>query len=106
MAFLLLAAPAAAPAPGTATVNPLMSILIWLVPFGLLMWLMIFRPQRKQQEAHRRMIAALKKGDRVVTAGGMVGEVTDIGEDEIRLRIADKVEARFLKSAISRVLKG
>jgi preprotein translocase subunit YajC len=51
------------------------------------------------------MLAALKKGDKVVTEGGMIGEVTEIDEDEIRIRIADKVEARFVRSAISRVIK-
>ncbi len=99
----------AAPAPGTATgtaANPLLATLIWLIPFVLLMWFMVFRPQRKQQEAHRRMVAALKKGDRIVTIGGMIGEIVEISEDETRVRIADKVEVKFLKSAISRVLKG
>jgi len=79
-----------------------------LLPFVLLfvfMWFLLIRPQKKQQEAHRQMVAALKKGDRVVTAGGIIGEVMEITEDEVRVRIADKVESKFIKSSISRVLK-
>ena len=90
----------------TAQSAPLWTSLIWLVVLFGFMWLFLIRPQKKQQEAHRRMLAALKKGDRVVTAGGIIGEVIDIDEDEVRLRIADKVEARFVKNAVSRILKG
>ncbi|MGE5597868.1 MAG: preprotein translocase subunit YajC [Bacteroidota bacterium] len=107
--MLMFLTGAAQPAQGaqvpTASAQ-LVSMLVMLVPFFLLMWLLIIRPQKKQQEAHRRMIAALKKGDRVVTAGGLVGEITDIDEDEVRVRIADKVEARFVKSSVTRVIKG
>lgn len=85
---------------------PIWTSLIWFAVLFGFMWLFLIRPQKKQQEAHRRMLAALKKGDRVVTAGGIIGEVIDIDEDEVRLRIADKVEARFVKNAVSRVLKG
>ncbi|NLG83696.1 MAG: preprotein translocase subunit YajC [Firmicutes bacterium] len=84
----------------------LWTTIIWFVLIFGFMWLFLIRPQKKQQEAHRRMLAALKKGDKVVTAGGLIGEITEIEEDEIRLRIAEKVEARFIKNAISRVLKG
>ena len=94
---------------GNSTTSPLGALIGTLFPFILLfaiMWLLIIRPQKKQQEAHRRMVAELKKGDRVVTAGGIIGEVTSIDGDEVRLRIADKVETRIIKSAVSRLLKG
>ena len=99
---------AAAPTGQTPGGSPGAGLLVQLLPFALLfgfMWLVLIRPQKKQQETHRRMLAALKKGDRVVTAGGMVGEVTEVDEDEVRVRIADKTEAKFVKSSISRVLK-
>lgn len=91
-------APAATPAAGGSL------FLFMIIPLAL-MWFMASRSQKKQQEAHRRMIESLKKGDKVVTAGGIIGEITGIDEDEFRLRVADKVEARFVKSAITRVLK-
>lgn len=106
MSWLLAAAPAANPAPNAAPqAGGWGFMLIMILPFAL-MWFMMNRSQKKQQEAHRRMIAALKKGDRVVTTGGIIGEVVSADEDEIRLRIADKVETRFVKSAIARVIKG
>jgi preprotein translocase subunit YajC len=49
------------------------------------------------------MLNALKKGDKVITAGGIHGEITEISDDEIRLRIADKVEIRLAKGSVSRV---
>ncbi len=103
--WLLAAAPSAQnPAATPGASSWFQMLLPFILLFGF-MWLVLIRPQKKQQEAHRRMLAALKKGDRVVTAGGMVGEVTEVDEDEVRVRIADKTEAKFIKSAISRVLK-
>ncbi len=96
---------AATTPPAPQSGNLIVTLLPFIVIFGF-MWLMIIRPQKKQQEAHRQMLAALKKGDRVVTAGGLVGEIVEIGEDEIRIRIAEKVEAKFIRSAITRVIKG
>ena len=91
-------------APASSSGNLLSMLLPFILLFAL-MWFMMIRPQKKQRETHRRMLADLKKGDRVVTTGGMVGEVTDISEDEIKVRIADKVEAKFVKSAVTRVIK-
>ncbi|MGE5551693.1 MAG: preprotein translocase subunit YajC [Bacteroidota bacterium] len=107
MLFWFLAAPAQSTANAAApqSANLFVSLFPFILLFGF-MWLLIIRPQKKQQEAHRRMLAALKKGDRVVTAGGLVGEVTEIDDDELRVRIADKVEARFVKNAVTRVIKG
>ena len=84
----------------------LWSMIIWFALIFGFMWLFLIRPQKKQQEAHRRMLADLKKGDKVVTVGGLIGEITEIDDDEIRLRIAEKVETRVVKNAVSRVLKG
>ena len=90
--------------PASSSSNLLSMLLPFILLFAL-MWFMMIRPQKKQRETHRRMLADLKKGDRVVTTGGMVGEVTDISEDEVKVRIADKVEAKFVKSAVTRVIK-
>lgn len=104
--WLLAGATQAKPSAQAAQSAQLWTTIIWFAILFGFMWLFLIRPQKKQQEAHRRMLAALKKGDRVVTAGGLIGEITEIDEDEIRLRIADKVEARLVKNAVSRVLKG
>ncbi|MGE5528596.1 MAG: preprotein translocase subunit YajC [Patescibacteria group bacterium] len=106
--IFLATAPAQPGTPGAQAAGTggfIISLLPFVVLFGI-MWLLLIRPQKKQQEAHRRMLSELKKGDRVLTAGGLIGEITEIDEDEVKLRIADKVEARFIKSAVNRVLKG
>ena len=104
--WLLFLTGAAQTAPAGQAAPNALGMFFWLVPMFLLMWFLLIRPQKKQQEAHRRLLADLKKGDRVVTAGGIVGEITAIDDDEVRLRIADKVEVKFVKSSVNRVLKG
>ncbi|MBI2915057.1 MAG: preprotein translocase subunit YajC [Firmicutes bacterium] len=69
------------------------------VVFYMLLW----RPQQQQQKRRREMLASLKKGDRVVTAGGIHGEITGMKEDTLTVRIADKVEVKISKSGVSQV---
>ncbi len=98
MNFLLAAAPATQPGTG----GMLMQILPFVVIFGVF-WLLIIMPQRKQQKQRQSMLSSLKKGDKVITAGGLHGEIVDLDEDDVRLRVADKVELKFTRSSISRV---
>lgn len=71
--------------------------------FGL-MWLLIVLPQRRKTQAHGTMITQLKPGDYIVTAGGLYGTVTDLGEDDLGLEIAPDVEVRVAKRAIGAVI--
>ncbi len=81
-----------------------MDILI-LIGFGVLtMWLLVVLPQRRRMQAQNRMIESLKPGDEVVTAGGLYGDVTEIGDDEIAMEIAPNVEVRIAKRAIGAVI--
>lgn len=70
--------------------------------FGIFYFLII-RPQRKQQQRHRELLASLQKGDRVVTSGGIVGEVVHLKDEEVTVRSG---EARFvvLRSNIANIL--
>jgi preprotein translocase subunit YajC len=77
--------------------------LIWMFLLLGIFWVVMILPQRKQQKKRAEMLNALKKGDKVITAGGIHGEITEISDDEIRLRIADKVEIRLAKGSVSRV---
>lgn len=77
-----------------------------LVYFGLIfvvMYLLLIRPQRKKQKAHESLLAELKKGDKVLTSGGMFGTVFAIDDDRNRvvLKINDTTRLEFLKSAIA-----
>ncbi|MGY0197343.1 preprotein translocase subunit YajC [Leptothrix sp. BB-4] len=92
-------APAAAPAGGSS----LMSLLPLVLMFVVLYFVMI-RPQQKRQKEHRAMIDALAKGDEVVTAGGLLGKVTKVGETYISIELATGVEAQCQRSSIVQVL--
>jgi preprotein translocase subunit YajC len=64
----------------------------------------MIRPQMKKQKEHRAMIDALAKGDEVVTAGGLLGTVTKMGEAYLGIEIANGVEIQLQRSAIVQVL--
>ncbi|HOB21537.1 MAG: preprotein translocase subunit YajC [Firmicutes bacterium] len=80
------------------------------LPFVIMMvffWLVLIRPQQKQQKQRQEMLNSLKKGDRVVTWGGIHGEITALKEDIIHLKIADKVEVKLDRSGVqNRINKG
>src|SRR5690606_33359364 len=66
-------------------------------------WIILIVPQRRQQKKRLEMLNALKKGDKVITVGGIHGESTELGEEDIGLRIADKVEIKLTRGSVSRV---
>ena len=80
--------------------------------FGLLMpliliavmYFLMIRPQMKRAKEHRSMLAALNRGDEVITNGGLAGVVMDIGDNFVTLEIADNVRVRVQKSAVGNVL--
>ena len=94
-------APAAAA--GGDMQSTLMSMLPLLLMFAVLYFVMI-RPQMKKQKEHRAMIDALVKGDEVVTAGGLLGKVSKIGDGNIGVEIASGVEVQMQRSAVVQVL--
>jgi len=83
--------------------STLMSMLPLVLMFVVLYFVMI-RPQMKKQKDHRSMIDALAKGDEVVTAGGVLGTVSKIGESHLGLEIANGVEVQIQRSAVVQVL--
>lgn len=86
-----------------ASQGPL-GVLGGLVPMLLIFvifYVVLMLPMQRQRKALRQMIENLKKGDRVITSGGLYGEVTAVEEAAVMLRIADNVRVRVAKSAIS-----
>jgi preprotein translocase subunit YajC len=77
--------------------------LVLLVMFGLL-WVVMIRPQRQQQRKQTQMLAALKVGDEVVTAGGIYGEVKSLDVDRVRLEVDADVEIVVARRAIASVV--
>ena len=75
------------------------SFLILLLPMILIFYLLILRPQKKQEANRKAMIAAIKKNDRILTSGGLFGVVTNLKDDEVTIKIDD---SRDVKVRISR----
>ncbi|MES2973157.1 MAG: preprotein translocase subunit YajC [Pseudomonadota bacterium] len=94
-------APAAAPEGGMQ--SSLMSMLPLVLMFVVLYFVMI-RPQMKRQKEARAMIDALAKGDEVVTAGGLLGKITKLGDTYLSLELGTGVEAQIQRSAVVQVL--
>ena len=75
-----------------------------LVAMGLIFWFLIIRPQMKRQKEHQTKIAAIKKGDQVLTGGGLVGKVVRVDEHYADIELAQGVKVKAVKSTISDVL--
>lgn len=96
-AYAQAAAGGAGPTAAFAQFIPLILI------FAIMYFLMI-RPQQKRLKAHRTMVENVKKGDRVVTQGGILGKVVSVGEDELEVEIATGVRVRVIRSTLAQVV--
>ena len=105
IAFFLLFAPTLAAAQETpaAAPDPFTSLLPLLFIFVIFYFLLI-RPQQKRHKQHQLMLGALKKGDEVITGGGIYGKVTRIDEDKVTVQIAQGVEIVAVKALLQQVL--
>ena len=90
-------------APAPAGGEPFSPLILMLVFFGVF-YFIVLRPQMKRAKEHRQLLAQLSKGDEVVAAGGLLGRVTEIGDAFVTLELADNVEIKVQKAAISAVL--
>lgn len=81
----------------------LMTMLMFGSIFAIF-YFMIIRPQKKQQDARKAMIEALKRGDKIVTSGGIFGVVKDVKADRVIVTIAENVKVEVAKSAVNGVL--
>lgn len=72
----------------------------------VIFYFLLYRPQKKQQKQRQEMLNSLKKGAKVVTVGGMIGTIISINDENVVLRVADKVEIKFTRTAINEVLGG
>ena len=95
-------AQAAAPT-GGGSANGLMMFAPYILLFVVLYLLMI-RPQQKKQRAHRELVSRVKVGDEVVTNSGIYGTVSGVEENSVMLRVAEKVEIKLVRSAVSDVV--
>lgn len=98
--FLALASPGGADGGGSAFMGFIPIILMFLV-----FWFLIIRPQKKQADQRKAMIEALKRGDQIVTNGGLFATVRDVKGDRVVATIAEGVKVEISKSAIGGVVQ-
>ena len=103
MSFFISDALAEAPAAGATGGDPIMGLLF---PIGLVVILYFFmiRPQVKRQKEHKKLVEGLSKGDEVVTMGGMVGRVTEIGDEFATLEVSEGVHVKIRRHSVESVL--
>ncbi|HTS03133.1 MAG TPA: preprotein translocase subunit YajC [Thermoanaerobaculia bacterium] len=87
-------------APAGVTANPLVQMVPYLLMF-VIFYFVLLAPMRKQQKKQKQMLAALKKGDRVVTSGGIHGTVAQVEDQIVWLKITDQVKIKINRSAIA-----
>jgi len=83
-----------------AIVNFMMPMLLVFAIF----WILVLRPQNRRVKEHQASIAAVKKGDEVITGGGIRGRVTKVSDDEAEVEIANGVKVRVVKTTLTQVL--
>lgn len=68
---------------------------------GGIFYFMLWKPQKKQQEERQKLLNSLKKGDKIITIGGIYGTITDISERTVKVEVAEGVEVTMVRSAVS-----
>jgi len=81
-----------------------LGFLLIILAFGFL-YFVVVRPQRRRQVEQQRMLSEVGVGEQIVTAGGIYGEVTGVGDDDVTIRIAPEVEVRLARRAIAGVIR-
>ncbi len=78
-----------------------------LIMFGLLIivfWFLLIRPQMKRNKEHRELVSSLSTGDEVITAGGILGRITEVGDSFVKVELADKLTIQVQKHSIAQVV--
>lgn len=83
------------------TIGPFIPLILLFVVF----YFLLIRPQQQQQKKRKEMIGNLKKGDRVVTIGGVHGMIKEIDENDISLKVGENVNLKLSRAAVDRVLE-
>ena len=99
-AVFALPAMAAAPAGGG---GGLLTQLLFFLPLILIFYFLLIRPQQQRAKKHTQMVANIKRGDTVVTAGGLIGKVNKVSDTELSVELAENVRVRVIKSMVVEV---
>jgi preprotein translocase subunit YajC len=84
--------------------NATMIFLLQMVAIGVIFYMLLIRPQRKEQERHKNMIQQLKKGDEVVTNGGIIGTVVHAQDDRLTIKTAENTRIVVQRGRIAQLL--
>ena len=102
----MLESPAFAQAAGGAAANSGAAFFFQMVPLlaiFVIFWFLLIRPQQRRMKEHQTKIGAVKKGDTVVTGGGLVGKVTKVEDQHVEIELAPQVRVRAVKATLSDV---
>ena len=86
---------------GAANAQSWMSMLIWLGVFILIFYVFLIMPRKKEEKRHKTLLEELKKGDKVVSIGGINGVIARIKDETVVLKVSENTEVEFLKKAIA-----
>ncbi|MEQ8237502.1 MAG: preprotein translocase subunit YajC [Syntrophomonadaceae bacterium] len=78
-----------------------LTALIYLGIFMAVFWFFIIKPRKQQEKKHKEVVESLKRGDKVVTIGGLKGEIARVKEDSFVLKVSENTELEFVKKAIA-----
>ena len=95
--ILTAAAGAANEPPGWLTFLPIVGMVV-------ILYFLLFRPQMRAQKEHREKVASVKKGDQVVTAGGLIGKVMKVTDDQVEIELAKDVRVKAVKHTLGDII--
>ena len=81
------------------------SVFLMMGLIFVIFYFLLIRPQQKQAKQQREMIAALKKGDKIISTGGMYGTITGLKDDVVTMEIAQKVRVKITRASVSRLMR-
>ena len=100
----MLISPAYAQAAGGASQSDTLLTFLPMIAIFVVFYFLLIRPQQKKMKEHREMLAAVRRGDKVVTGGGIIGTVTKVvGDDEVQVEIAEGVRIRVARATLASV---
>lgn len=88
-------------AQGSGAAAPGMGDFVFLILLFVIFYFLLLRPQMKKAKQHRKLVSELSKGDEVVTVGGVLGRITNVGDDFITLEIAEGLEVKVQRQSVA-----
>jgi preprotein translocase subunit YajC len=81
-----------------------MILVIYMVSFGAIAWFLLIRPQRRMHQQHQEMVSTLKRGDEIMTEGGIIGTIVHVADDRITIKSGENTRLVIARAKIARVL--